>query len=493
MKKNKEELFHNLIATEEYQKMKKVFLKAWGKKTVWLEIETVPQLIPEFKNKLPASFLNKYKKTEKGRNVFTDIYTSLHKVKKSHNPAEIKYDTNSIAYIFPFLSENYLFGYILIADIQCLSAKEYRLIFQSYLNTAILKMQNDMELTRLYETIQPRTAALSTIHTIHRLISTTLDLKDLLPRLARLSLQVMKVRKCSIYLTEKNRRCLKPMACVTSRGQLAETHKIKFGDGMAGQSAKKAIPVLTEHCLAMPLIEEDVLGVIVVADKIDKKPFNYFDQEILSTFSEQAVIAIKNAQLNKQREKVAVGSIKSLTTLSGTYRQAHIRETKFKKLITDIARELNLSKDNINALNYAVKLHDVGKIGIPEKILQKNSRLTSKEFKMIKQHPTKSASILKHLKVLEPAIPIILYHREKYDGSGYPEGLKGKGIPIGARILSIVDAFDAMITKRPYRRAKSVDQAIKEINKNSGTQFDPKIVKIFLKVIKKTKQIKKAD
>jgi len=127
---------------------------------------------------------------------------------------------------------------------------------------------------------------------------------------------------------------------------------------------------------------------------------------------------------------------------------------------------------------------------IPHEIIKKSSTLTGKECKLIKQHPVKSAKIIKHLKILKPAMPIIFHHHERFDGTGYPSRLKGNRIPLGSRIMAVVDAFDAMVFGRPYRKKVSIDTAIKEIRKNSGSQFDPKIVNEFLKAIS-NKKIKK--
>jgi HD-GYP domain-containing protein (c-di-GMP phosphodiesterase class II) len=119
------------------------------------------------------------------------------------------------------------------------------------------------------------------------------------------------------------------------------------------------------------------------------------------------------------------------------------------------------------------------------KILTKTTKLTPKEFSIIKRHPLKGAQILRHLQILKPVIPIIMHHHEKYDGTGYPSRLKKGQIPAGARIMAVADAFEAMVYGRPYRERVDINLAIKEIKKKSGTQFDPKVVEAFLKVAKR--------
>ncbi len=488
MKQNDLELFNRLINSKQYKKMKAIFSKVFGEKIQWVKLNHMPQNTQELINSCPSI---KDKNKAKLKKTFDRIYKTLRKAGRTRNKQIIKNARTYLVYVFPLKKENKIFGYIILFNIKKNISQNYINIFDNYLRVLILKMQNDLELSRLYETIQPRTAALSTIHTIHRLISTALNLKELLPKIARLSLQVMRVKKCSIYLMSKTKKYLNHAVTVTQKGEINKKERVELGKELVGRTAKIAVPILTEDSLAMPLIEEDVLGVIVVSEKIDNKPFRYFDQDILTTLSEQAVIAIRDITLHRQQEKLTLGSIESLSALSGSRKvQPHISKIKFRKLVKDIAKELNLSAKKIDTLNYAALLHDVGKIGIPEDILKKNVSLTSREYKLVKQHPSRSAAILKHLKALEPAIPIILHHHENYDGSGYPEGLKREQIPLGARILSVVDALEAMITKRPYRRAKSLKQAIMEIEKNSGSQFDPDVVKALLKVIQK-KKIKK--
>lgn len=151
---------------------------------------------------------------------------------------------------------------------------------------------------------------------------------------------------------------------------------------------------------------------------------------------------------------------------------------------TILASEMGLDNAHIEILREAALLHDVGKIGIPENILTKASRLTSEEYEIIKKHTEISISIIKHLPSLNHVIPVVLAHHERWDGSGYPRGLKGENIPFTARILAIADSFDAMTSSRPYKPALSVSAALDEIANNTGTQFDPVIANIFIKLVR---------
>ena len=128
--------------------------------------------------------------------------------------------------------------------------------------------------------------------------------------------------------------------------------------------------------------------------------------------------------------------------------------------------------------------HDIGKIGVPDSILQKHSRLTDDEYSQIKNHPSIGAHILSSATIFKDIIPIVKHHHEKYDGNGYPGKLKGDNIPYLARIVSIADSFDAMSSKRTYRDSLPVDIIISEFEKNKGSQFDPKITDVFLDILK---------
>jgi len=148
-----------------------------------------------------------------------------------------------------------------------------------------------------------------------------------------------------------------------------------------------------------------------------------------------------------------------------------------------IGIEMGFTPQDVETLHWAGILHDIGKIGVPDQILNKKGPLTKKEWIMMKEHPVIGAQIVAPVKYLAPVSPIIQAHHEKYDGTGYPFGLTGDDIPLGSRILAVVDAYTAIRDKRIYSEAHTHEEAIAELRRSSGTQFDPKIIDIFCKTI----------
>ena len=163
------------------------------------------------------------------------------------------------------------------------------------------------------------------------------------------------------------------------------------------------------------------------------------------------------------------------------YIREHLRAVS--RLALRIGHELSLESDQMEALTTGALLHDVGKIGIPDLILQKSGRLTEEEYRVIKRHPALGVEIVSPVRELASALPVVKHHHERFDGQGYPDGLSGEDIPLIARIVSVADAFDSMIRARPYGYGISLKAALQEIEENSGTQFDPRIVRALLEVV----------
>ncbi len=188
--------------------------------------------------------------------------------------------------------------------------------------------------------------------------------------------------------------------------------------------------------------------------------------------------------LYHQLQAAYMDTIKALAkAVDGRSQYTHIHSENVAKYAVMIAREMRLPDKEIDEIQHASELHDLGKIGISDEILSKSDKLTEDEWKEIKLHSLKSAEILQPLIFLDGIIDLVRQHHERYNGTGYSQGLKGEGIKLGARIIAVADAFNAMISQRPYREKPfTKEEAIEEIKKNSGTQFDPKVVEAFLKM-----------
>jgi putative nucleotidyltransferase with HDIG domain len=154
------------------------------------------------------------------------------------------------------------------------------------------------------------------------------------------------------------------------------------------------------------------------------------------------------------------------------------------RIVVHLARELGWHGADLEMLEFAALLHDVGKIAVPDDILRKPEELVPDEWNVIYLHPYHSAQILRPVEPLRKIIPWIYHHHERWDGEGYPDRLKGEAIPEGARIIAVVDAFNAITTNRPYHKALSEKEALDEIERNAGKQFDPVVVEAFMKVMK---------
>ncbi|MCM8779769.1 MAG: HD domain-containing protein [Candidatus Omnitrophica bacterium] len=337
-----------------------------------------------------------------------------------------------------------------------------------------------LTLTKKYKTV------VSGIHSVYRLVISTFNLQDLIMRLSKTLCQVFNAQYCTIMLVDQA-RTHSILKCTIKKKKITLTEKrLPILNKIERNIIRTATTLRHNHGLYIPLVAEDVIGLIHLSRIKKEKPFDVYDQEIMMTLMEQMVIGIRNLQLYKEQEKITMGSIKSLVTLLDIrVPQEYTHSPYFSRLVTAIAQQMQIDERSTQSLQYASMLHDAGKVDIPMEILTKTTKLTPKERLIIKHHPVKGVQMLRHLQILKPAIPIIMHHHERFNGTGYPSRLKGKQIPIGSRIMAVADAFEAMVYGRPYRERMSIENALNEIKNKSGTQFDPLVVDAFLKVAKK--------
>jgi HD-GYP domain-containing protein (c-di-GMP phosphodiesterase class II) len=157
-----------------------------------------------------------------------------------------------------------------------------------------------------------------------------------------------------------------------------------------------------------------------------------------------------------------------------------VHSTRLAEWALHVASELGLERESLADMEVAALLHDIGKIGIADAILNKPAKLTPEEYEVMKKHPEFGWAVLRQVPGMERASLMILHHHENFDGTGYPGGLKGEEIPMGSRIVAVIDAFDAMVSTRPYRQGMPIEEAVRRLVAASGTQFDPRVVNSFL-------------
>ena len=249
-------------------------------------------------------------------------------------------------------------------------------------------------------------------------------------------------------------------------------------------------PILKEEldslkaAIVIPIfIKGELNGILTLGQKISEEDYNQDDFNLLTTLADEASIAIENARLYGNMKRTYFETVQALAQAieaSDEYTRGH--SDRVTKIALEIAKKLKLGRDEIDTLKFAGILHDVGKIGIIKDVLNKPGKLSEAEFNMIKMHPTVGEQIIAPVAFLAHIRPIIRHHHERFDGKGYPDGLQGKYIPSLSRIIAVADTYDAMTSHRPYRNALSMEVALAEINKCSGTQFDPEIVVAFMSI-----------
>ncbi|GBD98716.1 cyclic di-GMP phosphodiesterase response regulator RpfG [bacterium BMS3Abin07] len=233
--------------------------------------------------------------------------------------------------------------------------------------------------------------------------------------------------------------------------------------------------------LLCPMIgKKKIIGLLAVADKTDGKEFYSRDIKLVNAIAQQAALFMENAMLNREMEDFLVGTIRSFVKAleaSSMWTAGHTERVTGYALA--IGKELGLDTETIDKLRICSLLHDIGKIATPKDILNKKGALSGGEWIEIRRHPSVGAGILDGLEKFGDITDCIKYHHEHFNGQKGIYGLDGEKIPLLSRIMAVADAFDAMTSDRPYRKKKSVEDAVAEIERCSGTQFDPKIVDAF--------------
>lgn len=347
---------------------------------------------------------------------------------------------------------------------------------------------------------------LGTLYKIGRTIGSFQSVEELLNRIADAILGVFgDIQRVCILLTENDDKDMESRVIKTRTGIPAQPWRLSWS--VVNAAVEEEVAVLandaihderfdaSESIIAMklrsvmcvPLINKStVLGVMYV-DNLEKPgTFDEDDLALLSALASQAAVAVDNSRLYENIQQAyheAILALMNTVEAKDQYTRGHSQRVSRSAL--GIAQELGLSDKDSKNIQTAAELHDIGKIGVRDRIIGKESALSTMEFDLMKDHVVTGERIVKPIEYLRFAGPMIRHHHERYDGGGYPDGLKGDGIPLGARIIGVADAFDAMTTKRPYNEPMSFEQALEELATLKGKQFDPDVVDALVRFIKR--------
>ena len=343
---------------------------------------------------------------------------------------------------------------------------------------------------------------LSILYQISRSISSTLELDNILKIILNFSVKISGANRGSVMLLDekKNIFFIKAAYNLSKKiirevtfakdeytiGWVVKNKKplyIKDLEKYKSFSKKEEIDYKLTQLLTIPIIiEGEVKGVINLDNNTS---FATDTISLLKSFSEQAAVAINNARLYQKIQDSYFEIVKALAqAIEAKDPYTHGHSERVMEYAVQIAQKLGLPEEEIESLRYAAILHDIGKIGVRGIVLNNPNGLTDEEYDEIKKHPLVGESIIEPIELLQPIRPLIRHHHEWYNGKGYPDGLSGENIPLGARILVVADAYDAMKFDRPYRKALTEETVARELRQGSGTQFEPKIVEVFLEKLK---------
>lgn len=258
------------------------------------------------------------------------------------------------------------------------------------------------------------------------------------------------------------------------------------------ETVREALRLGAYDYITKPFNLEEIF--FIVKRAVEFRRLNLANKKLMEELEAENIILEKKVEertgdlkeLYENMQVAYMSTVKALAqAIDAKDHYTHSHSQNVTKYAVAAAKQMGFSQREVKTLREACQLHDLGKLGIHDYILNKPGKLTAKEWEEVRLHSLRAAEILAPLTFLGDVTELIKQHHERYDGKGYPYGLKGEEIKLGARIIAVADAFDAMLSERPYRQAFSKEYAISELKKNSGAQFDPQVVKAFLEVLKK--------
>lgn len=351
---------------------------------------------------------------------------------------------------------------------------------------------------------------LGALMNVGQMINSSLGLKRVLEEVMDSLIALMRAERGFLMLRESNGELSVRIARGLDQVNLDED-EFKVSKTVVRRVAESGEPVLTTNAqedprfdgqmsiaayhlrsiLCVPLkLKNDLIGVVYVDNRARIGSFQEADLGLISAFADQAAVAIDSARLFENLQKSHRELEKAYeATLEGWAKALELRDketeghTQRVTMLTErLARGMGVDENALVHIKRGALLHDIGKMGIPDDILRKNGPLTDEERSIMEKHPLYAYEMLSAIDFLLPAIDIPYCHHEKWDGTGYPRGLRGEEIPLAARIFPVTDVWDALVSDRPYRRALPPDEVRQRIKADSGKHFDPRVVEAFMEL-----------
>jgi putative nucleotidyltransferase with HDIG domain len=339
---------------------------------------------------------------------------------------------------------------------------------------------------------------------INIMLNSTLELNQVLDLIIAKAVEMLDCEAGSILLCSKERDCLLFSASTTANSKSLTEILIPLTDSLAGAIFTKNTPLVvndvthdirhnasvaaqvnfqTRSLLGVPMrIQDRVTGVLEALNK-KQGVFTEEDVKILTVIASQAAVAIENAQLVKALQDSYESTLEGwAAALDLRDKETEGHSQRVTVLTLRLAEKMGESKEFLTYMRQGALLHDIGKMGVPDHILHKNGPLTEPEKVIMRQHPVNAYNMLYPIAHLRSALDIPYCHHEKWDGTGYPRGLKGEEIPLAARIFTVIDIWDALRSDRPYRKAWSEQETLAYIQEQAGKSLDPNIVKHFVEL-----------
>jgi HD-GYP domain-containing protein (c-di-GMP phosphodiesterase class II) len=373
-------------------------------------------------------------------------------------------------------------------------------------NQLLVDIATAIQNTQLYEQRNRNYKRQKLLNQISRHLHQTLNLDELIPNIFAEINKAIHVEAQSIWLVdqaEKVIRCrystgsglgiLKGFSVPLNAASIVGTSVLKkkslivrdaHRDPRRARSADEQTGFVTRSIMTVPLVlEDEAIGAIQAVNKLGGELFTQEDLDLFSAIANTAALAVSNAQLVTELQNsydLTLEALSAALDLRDRETEGHSR--RVVEYTARLAEQMGMEKDLIKNIRRGALIHDIGKIGIPDAILHKPAALDGEERKVIERHPQLGYNMLVGIPYLREEIQIVVCHQEKWDGTGYPFGLRGEEIALGARLFAIADTFDALTSDRPYRKGQSHEAARKLMEEESGKQFDPQAVAAFLAI-----------